>query len=572
MRFRILVRLTLAALLFVWGGLFLTQVMQGAHFRRQAERNRTRLIHLPAARGTILDRQGIPLAEDQLSFELSVFPQELRDPPRVWNRLSQLVAISPETLERRYRAGYTAPFSPVTLVRDLSPELSFRLEEEREALPGILIRPVPRRRYPLGEAVGSVVGYVGLIAPEELTRLKPYGYTVRDRVGKEGLEQAYDRFLRGVDGGLHVEVNALGKMIRQIGYRPPQRGQVLRVSIDGRLQAFCYERMEGKPGALVVMETGRGEILSLVSSPSFDPNAFVDPALGEKLRWALSDSSRPMFNRATRAAVPPGSTFKAAVAYQALRDRKIRPDTRFVCPGRYRLGNALFRCWREEGHGSQNVLEALMHSCNVFFYSTGRLLGVEGLIEAAHLFGLGRPTGIDLPREANGFVPDPGWMKRAHRKPWQPGDTVSFAIGQGALQVTPLQMVRLFAALTGEEAVPTPHLVMEQEGKTPVRERALRIPLDPQALKQVQLGLEEVVASPTGTGRLAQVEGVRIAGKTGTAQTSQGADHAWFCGYAPAQDPKVSLVVFLEHGGHGGIGAAQIAGEVVEKLKELNYL
>lgn len=573
MQFRTLQRFIVAALLFIWGGFFVTQIVQGRTFRHQAEKNRTRLIHLPAARGVILDRHGIPLAQDRLSFELVIFPQELKNPRQVWNRLSPLVGIPADELARRYRKGFLAPFSPVTLVQDLPAETSFRLEEERDALPGILIRPVPRRHYPLGAAVGPVVGYIGWIAPQELTRLKPYGYTVRDRIGKDGLEKKYDSILRGSNGGLHVEVNALGKLVRQMGYRSPKRGQGITVSIDSRLQKFCYDLTKETPGAIIVMDVDSGEILTLASSPSFDPNVFVPPAESARVRQVLTDPKRPMFNRATRAAVPPGSIFKAAVAYQALASGKIRFDTQFHCPGSYRLGRAVFRCWKEEGHGVQNVLEGLMHSCNVFFYSTGRVLRVEGLIEAARKFGLGRKTGIDLPRESKGFVPDPAWMKRAHQQNWQPGDTISFSIGQGALQVTPLQMVLLFNTLASEGRVPSPHLLVRVEGKAlPVRKEGVKVRMDSRALSQVRLGLEQVVASSTGTGRMASVPGVQISGKTGTSQTSQGRSHAWFCGYAPSQDPKVSFVVFLEHGGKGGVQAARLAAEVVERLQELKYL
>lgn len=573
MRIPLLRRLMAAGLLLIWAGLFWTQGIQGSLYRQKSENNRTRLIHLPAARGSILDRRGVPLAEDRVGFELKILPQELQDPQRTWRRLSALTGVDAEDLAQRYRKGFQARFSPVTLFRDLPPRTAFLLEEERDRLPGLLVQAVPYRRYPLGPAVAPVCGYLGLIAEQELNRLRPYGYSVRDWVGKEGVEQVYNSLLRGVDGGLYLEVNAQGKMVQQMGYRVPQRGRQITVSIDGRLQELCYRLLEGGRGAMAVLDVRTGEILALVSLPSFDPNVFLQPHRFEEIRAFLRDSGRPMFNRFTRAMVPPGSTFKAATAYEALKEKKILPGTAFECTGVFRLGRSEFNCWEKQGHGPQTVTEGLEHSCNVFFYNTGRRLGVEGIARAARLFHLGQPTGIDLPRETKGFVPDAAWMRQVYHQPWQEGDTVSFAIGQGALLVSPLQMLRLFAAIARDGDMPLPHLLRSVEGKDRPEEHPHSfLSLEPAALASVKEGLERVVNTETGTGRLARVPGLILAGKTGTAQVPNGLPHAWFCGYAPARDPRVAVVIFLEHGGKGGLRAAQLAGQTVAYLKEMEYL
>jgi penicillin-binding protein 2 len=573
MRLLILQRLIAGALALLWVGLFATQVVQGPRYREQAEKNRTRLIHLPAPRGSILDRHGVPLAEDRLGFELAIFPRELKEPGEVWGRLSPIVGIPAQALAEQYQRKYEAPFSFVSLARSLPPETAFLLEEKRLDLPGTLIRPMPQRHYPLGPAVGAVAGYVGLIAPEELTKLKPYGYTFRDLIGKDGLEEMLDRHLRGRDGGLQVEVDARGRFIRQLGFRHTQRGRSVRVSLDGRLQGFCYRLLSDCSGAILVMDAKSGEMLALVSRPSFDPNAFLDPARRLEVRQALHRRDQPMFNRAIGSLVPPGSTFKVAVAYQALKSKRIAPNTPFVCSGSFQLGTALFRCWKEEGHGSENVVGALEHSCNVFFYQTGRRLKADGIGQAARIFGLGHPTGIDLPREAKGFVPDAHWMERVHAQKWQEGDTLSFAIGQGPLLVSPIQMLLLTTAIAMDGSVPKPHLLLGIEGEDPLKPpHGTKIPLDPKALQHVKHGMEQVVNSPTGTGRLAQVPGLRAAGKTGTAQVSQGLSHAWFCGYAPAEDPALGFVIFLEHGGKGGEQAALLARDLLAYLKELGTL
>ncbi len=575
MRLLILQRLIAAGLVFIWGGLFTMQVVQGPRFRRQAENNRVRLIHLPAARGAILDRHGVPLVEDRVSFELAIFPQDLKVPRDTWAGLQPIVGVAPDDLAGRYRRGYQGPFAPVPLIREIPAQTAFLLEEKKTELPGTLVRPVPRRRYLLGSASGPVSGYIGLIAQEELTHLKPYGYTYRDFVGKDGLEQFYDRYLRGRDGGIQVEVDNRGRLVRQIGFLQPQRGRRITISLDGRLQGFCQHLLEeaGVAGAVVVMDPVNGEILALASAPTYDPNVFIDPSRDSEISRMLHGAGRPMFNRAIRAAVPPGSTFKVAIAYEALKSQKIRPDTAFVCPGFFQLGSSRFHCWKQDGHGSQTVADALEHSCNVFFYQTGRRLGVEEIMQAAHLFGLGRATGIDLPRESNGFVPDPAWMKAVSKQSWQEGDTLSFAIGQSALQTTPLQMLLLMTAIAMDGQVPQPHLLIEIEGeKKPPALRRAHLPMNVHAVAAVKVGLEQVVNSPTGTGRLAQMPGVRVAGKTGTAQVPRGLAHAWFCGYAPADHPKISLVVFLEHGGKGGFQAALVARDVLAYLRELEYL
>ncbi|PIQ82640.1 MAG: penicillin-binding protein 2 [Candidatus Omnitrophica bacterium CG11_big_fil_rev_8_21_14_0_20_64_10] len=569
MRTRLLQKLIAAVLVAVWLGMSWNQIFQGERFRLKAERNRTRLIHLPASRGPILGRNGEALAQDQLRFRLSVFPQELERSAATWRQLGSILGLPPQELERRYKAGYLAPFAPVPLAEDLTPEQAFRYEEIGSMIPGIFVQPVPRRVYPLGEAVGAVLGYLGRINAEELNRLKPYGYTVQDRVGKDGLERMYDRQLKGEDGGLQLEVDARGRMVRRIGHRSPVAGRPLRVALDGRLQEAAYEALEGRPGAVIVMAVGSGEVLALASGPGFDPNWFLDPDRSRDLQRLLKRPDQPLFNRAIRSAVPPGSIFKMAAAYEGLVEGKIQPDTLFECTGSVQMGRATFRCWKKEGHGMQSVAQALENSCNVFFYRTALRLGAEGIARGARLFGLGRPTGIDLPHEGEGMVPDADWMPKRYNQPWQPGDIVSYGIGQGPLQVTPLQMLMAVGMVGTGSQLPPPHLSLELK---PPASKGGRVVLKENRVIPVRIGLSRVVNSPTGTGRLVRDESVRLAGKTGTAQATGGPPHAWFCGYAPDRSPKVAFIVFLEHGGQGGVAAAGVARQVVEKLKELEYL
>ncbi len=573
MRILIIQRIILVAVALLWGALFSFQVIHGGEYREKSEKNRTRLIPLPASRGAILDRRGVPLAEDRMSFELAAFPQEIKDPGDLWKKLQPLVGKSPEAMAKAYRKGFRGPFSPVSIVKDLSNETAFRIEEDKTDLPGVMVRPVPKRDYPLGAAQGSALGYLGIISQDELTLMKSYGYSYRDYVGKDGLEQMYDNLLRGKPGGLLVEVNARGKMVRQLGFRKSETGRRITVSLDGRLQEFCYKLLDEKPGAIVVMDNATGEILALVSSPSFDPNAFLDTNRSEEVRRYLHSPRSPMFNRTIWSTVPPASTFKVAVASYALQMGKISRDTTFECRGFFQLGARVFKCWWAEGHGSQTVTDALEHSCDVFFYNTGRRLRAEGIVQAARLFGLGTRTGIDLRGENNGFVPDPAWMKEVVHQPWQEGDTLSFGIGQGALTATPLQVMMLFAILANNGYAPQPHLLLKVEGEPEVKvPKGRQVALRPDVIACVKEGMERVVSSDTGTGRLAQLSGIPVAGKTGTAQVTKGLSHAWFGGYAPADHPKVSFVVFLDHGGRGGAEAAFLARDMLVRLHELGYI
>lgn len=559
-------RLFLVALAGLVGALAVFQLIMGPGYRRLAEHNRIRLLPLPAVRGNILDRHGAPLAQDHLSFDVAIIPQEVRDLPTLWDALSRRLGRPVDSLQRAYRRQYTAPFAPVVVARDLESASALSLEERRMDWPGVVVLPTPRRRYPLGEAEGAVIGYLGLMDPRTLQSLKPYGYTVRDWVGKSGLEQLYDVALHGTNGGVQVEVDHQGRLVRQLGLKPPVRGKDITVTVDAALQQHCYRVLAGRRGAVLVMALDTGELWAAVSSPGFDPEAFVDPDRDNTVEGYLTDQDRPLFNRAVAGTVPPGSVFKIVTAYAGLSSKKTSSATTYLCPGHFLLGGITFDCWYAAGHGPQTIVEALTHSCNVFFYQWGLRVGPEGIAAAAHQFGFGQPSRVDWPGEAAGLVPDPLW-KRLHRhQTWYRGETVNLAIGQGSLLVTPMQVLRMVALVAMDGRAPQPHLLKAIAGHPVGSPPEAAVPLDHQALAVVRAGMEAVVSSPTGTGRLAHVAGFRAAGKTGTAQAGEGPSHAWFCGYAPVERPQVAVVVFVEHGGKGGEVAAGMAGQIFEAL------
>ena len=572
MRLAWIERAFLTALCVLVAALAVFQIVLGPRYRRMAEQNRIRLIPLPAVRGSILDWHGVPLAEDHLAFNVAVIPQELvGDSERLWPALAAALERPEAQLRRAYRRGYTAPFAPVVVARDVDRELAFAIEERRWESPGVVVLPVPKRTYPLGVAEGAVIGYLGLVDPQQLKLLKPYGYTMRDWVGKSGLEQLYDAVLRGVDWGVQVEVDHRGRMVRQLGLKAPVQGKDITVTLDAGLQQHCQQLLVGRRGAVLVMALDSGALLAAVSSPGFDPGAFVDPDRDDEVEAYLSDEDRPLFNRAVAAAVPPGSVFKIVTAYAGLASRRGSPNTTYVCPGSFRLGRATLHCWYEGGHGPQTVVEALTHSCNVFFWQWGLRAGPEAIAEHAPRFGFGRLSRIDLPGEVAGFVPDPAWKRERRREPWYRGETANLAIGQGALLVTPVQVLRMIASAATDGRAPQPHLLRTIAGQVVGPPPAPAMELDRAALKVIRRGLEAVVDSATGTGRLARVETMLAAGKTGTAQTGTTATHAWFCGYAPARQPRYALVVFVERGGKGGDVAAGIAGRILEALAQLDH-
>ena len=418
--------------------------------------------------------------------------------------------------------------------------------------------PVWRRVYPAGALVSHVTGYVGEITREELENAPDPRYQGGDGVGKTGIEAAYEPRLRGEVGEEAVEVDSRGRRLREVSRREPARGEDLRLTLDLGAQRVAAELMGSEKGALVVLDVQDGAVKVLYSSPSFDPNPLTWGISSREWNELLKDPNRPMMDRAVSGTYPPGSTFKAVTTIAALEENVVNNRTTVYCPGYYTLGNRTFKCWKHSGHGSENLLEAIRDSCDVFFYQTGVWLGIDRLLKWSAILGVGSPSGIDIPGEAAGNLAGPAWKKKRFREPWYKGDTVNYSIGQGFLLMTPLQVARVFAAVANGGYLVVPHL--DSRGRFPRRD--LKIPRP--GLEALQRGLEEVVR--TGTGKRAGAFGVTVAGKTGTAQNPHGDDHAWFVGYAPVQRPRFVAVALVEGGGHGSSVAAPLVGRILAYL------
>lgn len=540
------------------------QLFQGRRYSRLSERNHIRKVILPAPRGRILDRTGRLIADTRPSFTVSVIPTEMNDSTMAV--LARLLGVRVEEVSSRVRP-LAFVSSPVKVRRNLDLGTVLGLEENHFRLAGVRVSVDPIRGYPDAESYCHVLGHLGEVNERDLEQ--DTSYRALDYIGRDGIEAQYERLLRGRDGCEYIEVDARGREIGTIAEKrpvPPLAGKDIGLTVDHRLQQLCLElTAQYKRCGVVGLDVRTGEVLCLVSRPVFDPGLFTSPIPAEAWVALTSGPAKPFFNRVTCAGYPPGSALKPLVALAAMRRGAVTSHTRFQpCDGSYRYGNRVFKCWAR--HGSLDLLGAITHSCNVYFYQLGLELGLDSLVSFFASLPLGRPTGIDLPAENPGTVPSRRWLDERYGKgKWTSGMLLNFAIGQGEILATPLQLCLAYAAIANDGVFPRPRLLAwvdsagTQVYTAPVRQDTAEV--NPVHLRQVRLALERVVAY--GTARTARLEEIAIAGKTGTAENPAGPDHAWFVGYAPADRPEVVFAVLVENAGHGGAVAAPIASRLI---------
>ena len=545
------------------------QGVHGEEYALLAENNRMRRVEVFPTRGVIYDRSDRVLASTRPSLTLWMTREDGRDLGAQLERLAPILSIPLEQLKERLKRMRGRPlFEQFQLEEDVSLVELAHIEARRELFPSVSVRETARRHYPEGEMIAHAIGYVAQVNESELSGSDEL--LTGDIVGKSGIERTLDGWLRGDRGWELVSVNSLG---RQIGTArietEPKHGQSLHVTLDLEMQRTLYEEFGEEAGGAIFLDVETGGVLALVSRPSFDPNLFADGFTTETWKSIIEDPRRPLHNRAISSFYAPGSTFKVVLAVAGLETGTVDPSYRIFCNG----GKAYYKrrrlCWKRGGHGWVDMRKALAQSCNVYFYDLGQKLGIDKIHEYGKIFGLGRPTGIDIPGEEAGILPSREWKRRELREIWYPGDTISVSIGQGYVAVTPAQLATMMAAIARGTAPIPPRLV---DGPPPrveplaVSERTLRIVRE--ALKQAVEG---------GTGRAATLGAFSVAGKTGTAQLTAGSagvdsadlakairDHAWFVGYAPTENPTIAFAIIVEHGGHGGATAAPIARKVLE--------
>lgn len=547
------------------------QLIEGDKFFRLSKTSRLRLVPLPNPRGLILDMDGKVLATNVASFSVGVIPENVTDCERTLQRVKKVLpGLNLEEAKSKIKKAKN-PFRPVVLKKNIDMSTVTFLLEREEQFPSVMILTQPTRKYYFSKMLAPVVGYLGEVNERELQEFSLIGVEPGDLVGKMGIEKVYNSYMQGEKGGKQVEVDAHGRTLRTISQKGPLIGNNVHLTIDVDLQRIAYEELGERTGVVLISDPYTGKIRAMVSKPSFDPNLFATGVSKDVWAKLSTDPGDPLENRAVRGEYPPASTFKIILTTAALEEGTITPETSFYCPGFYKVGNRVFKCWKEEGHGRFNLKEALIHSCDVYFYQLGLKMGVKEMMHYAELFGLGQKTGIDLHAEKKGFLPTPEWKKKTYGESWYPGDTANLSIGQGYILATPVQMLNVINAVANGGDLMQPHLmekVTDVDGDVIFASSPEKIgeaPLSPSTLNFLHKALRGVVRK--GTGWRAENEVVEIAGKTGTVEISEDENpHNWFLGYAPADDPALSIVVLVEHREEEISIAPQIAGKIFSRV------
>ena len=550
--------------------------------RELSEENRIRVEVLTAPRGEIRDRKGRLLADCVPSFTVTLDPFDkvyTRDPARLDSTLQALapiLGVDAASLRDKIRKERKVSFLPIRLRRNVEKRSVAFVSEHLDRLPGVQVESEPLRRYPLGLMASHLLGYVGEISDKELLDPVYSNYLSGDLIGRMGIERGYEKLLRGVDGKRFVEVNALGRKGEFLGEKHPilpTRGTDLTLTIDLDVQRAAEEAFEpGARGAVVALDPRNGDVLALASKPNYDPNEFSMGITQERWSELSSGGNYPLFNRAIQAAYPPGSTIKPFTALAGLENGVMTPGTFFAqsCTGEFRFGTRLFGCWKHEGHGSLSMHNAIVRSCDVYFYQLGIRIGLERLSAFMSKLTLSDKTGIDLPQERRGLYPDPAWYdKRFGAGRWSRGIILNLAIGQGEVILTPVKLAQIAAFIANGGTLWKPHLI-RSVGSTAAAASGDSIgqyvALDARSLAAVRSAMASVVSDPQGTGGQARLDSISVAGKTGTAQNPHGKDHALFICFAPVDAPRIAVAVLVENAGHGSTAAAPIARKVLQSF------
>ena len=558
------------------------QIIQGSEYALRAEHNRNRTIELLAPRGTISDRNNIPLVENRPSFDVLLYREEIKDKAATARFLTEKLGVTSEELETRLRRSKgSALYHPILIKEDAGIEDISVIESHRRDHPEIQLGPQPRRLYHYGKLAAHLLGYVGEISEQDLDGNLFPGSKVGSLVGQTGIERIYNNLLIGKDGERRVLVDSVGREVGLADETESVIGGELQLTIDLDLQSVAEKALEGKVGAIVAMDPRNGEILVMASSPSFDPNAFSPHISAGEWNDLKNDPDRPLQNRAIQNSYSPGSIFKLIMAEAGLEEGLLDDDPAVVCHGSATYYGRVFHCADKNGHGALHLEQAIARSCNIFFYELGRKLGISRISEHARALGLGERTGVDLPSERSGVMPSPEWKMKTSRTKWYDGETISVAIGQGAVSTTPLQIVRAVSAIATGGLVTTPHLLKRAEAGGNLTWPDRRISIGVEKSRRIREGMWQSVNNG-GTGHNAAIPGLDICGKTGTVQVvgnenkklmrEDSEDHSWFSGFASRDNPEIAVTVFIEHGGKGGIVSAPLAklifGTYFEKHKK----
>ncbi len=557
--------------------LWFLQITEGKKYTEFSQGNRVRLIPEPALRGIIYDRNGVILAENRPAYQLQLIGEDTPDLENTLEKVSHALNLSLEEMNKQIMAKHDlAQFKPIILIDDLEYEKAMYLEAFQDDFPGVTIVVQPRRYYPYDNLAAHLIGYVGIVQ-EDWKKLPEEKRSSSQIVGHSGVELLENDHMIGLDGGRQAEVDHMGREIQVLGEPVASvPGKDIHLNIDIRLQKVATKAMEGESGAVIVTKPRTGEILAIASFPDFDPNLFSGGIDLENWDRLLANPEDPLGNKAIQGLYAPGSIFKIITAYAGLDQGIITPQTEHVCKAEYFIKgrDEPFKCWKEEGHGKVNLLKAIMGSCNIYFYNTGVGAGVEQIHKYAKLFRLGKITSMGLHNEKAGTIPNNEWKIANLKEPWYEGETPVASIGQGYITTTPMQVINLINILANDGLWIPPSLFKEQKGLKP-----LQIPLKEEYLSLIREGMVAVVNSPGGTAKKVKFEEFTVAGKTATSQvishkTLETMDnetkankifqnHAWFVAFGPAEDPEISVLALVEHGGGGSKAAAPVVRKIL---------
>lgn len=596
----------LAALSTLGARLYYLQVIQGDKFRTLAEDNRVRLIPIIPPRGKILDRNGTVLAEGHPRYQILFDP--FGDTPRtdVIKKIADIMKFDDKKREDLLaKVSDRKTRFPIMIEDNLNWQQIAKIEENINELPGIDVEEPEVRSYPMAEATAHITGYIAGASKDDEEHKDNRLFLHPDfKVGKHGLEKSFENKLQGKAGVRQVEVNARGSVVRELQTEEGSPGEPITTTINAELQQFAYEQLRGKGGlrgeggSVVVLDILSGDVLAMASVPSYDPNAFVGGIKPDYWKELLENKDKPLTNKPIAAMYPPGSTFKTITAIAALEAGVVTPETTAFCPGYFQFGNRQFHCWERRGHGHVNLERAVTKSCNVYFFSLSTRLGVDRIADMSLRFGLGAPTGIELPGEKAGLIPTSAWKKKALKQPWYQGETLNMSIGQGYTLATPIQLAVQAARMASFGNKVTPRLVKNtsldqyEMFATDSGEKILlprkhtafeKIDVHEDYMRHVYDGMVGVVNSPIGSVYRFRIEDPQyaFAGKTGTSQVvsnktfrhmpdkAEEKYHAFFIGFAPIDNPRYAISVVIEHGGYGSAVAAPIAREVLLKAQQI---
>ncbi len=567
--------------------LWFLQILHGPQYLKLSENNRIRLEWISAPRGNILDRNDQPLISNRPYFNVSWTKEDATNPDEIIKKMAKILKVDINEILTRIREAADYPrHVPILLKEDIDWPTIVYIENHQYDLPGIHIEALPSRKYQFNNLASHIVGYLGNINKQELSKFDDGIYQPNDQIGKLGLEKMYENILRGEKGRRYIEVDVRGFEQREIMELEPLPGEDLKLTLDINLQKIAEQGLGVKAGAVIVMNVNNGQLLAIASSPPLQLQEFIGGISVKNWKTMLNNPLHPFINKTIQGQYPPGSTYKIVTALAGLTEKVITPATTFNCSGAIKLYGRPYHCWKRAGHGKVNLKKALRESCDVYFYQVGLKVGVDKLAKYATSLGLGHKTGIKLAHEKSGLTPTKEWKKHRHKQSWQEGETMSVAIGQGFNLVTPLQICEMTATLANGGTRYRPQLIAEIIDESGKVKKTFKPIIDGHALGSakslayIRAGLIAAVNEEHGTGRIAKLDKVLIGGKTGTAQVVRLAqyrhipsdkipykyrDHAWFTCFAPADKPEIAITVLIEHGQHGGSGAAPVAKAILEQ-------